>query len=119
MKWARVALLAAAVAAAASGCGTVFNLASKDPDNYGGVQRDIQVAADASAHGGLLSEGTNRSGAGSGEAALVVLALCGAELSLSFVGDTLTLPLVIYLRQRHEGALGGEGASANQTSSPH
>jgi uncharacterized protein YceK len=108
MKWMRAALLAAALAVPPSGCGTVLNLASRSPDNYGGVQRDFQFAADATAKGGILSGAGNGSGTSvggnSGEAALAVLALYSADLALCFVADTITLPLVMYLRHRHEGA---------------
>jgi uncharacterized protein YceK len=113
MKWVRVAMLTAAVAAPSAGCGTVFNLASGDPDNYGGVQRDIQFANDARANGGLLSGADLRATAARGSdqiaagVALCFLALYGADLSLSFIADTATLPLVMYLRQRHDGATDG------------
>jgi uncharacterized protein YceK len=108
MKWVRVALLVAAVAIPSAGCGTVCNLAGGNPDNYGGVQRDLQFANDARAKGGLLSGADNtptaRGGSSvGGEAALGALALYGADLSLSFIADTVTLPVVIYLRQKHEG----------------
>jgi uncharacterized protein YceK len=119
MKWMRAALLAAAVAVPSSGCGTVFNLASRSPDNYGGVQRDLKFAADASANGGLLSGGDFSPG-GSAEGnpaaglfALAALALYGTDLSLSFVADTLTLPLATYLRQKHEGSTDNTAAPAN------
>jgi uncharacterized protein YceK len=120
MKWMRAALLAAAVAVPSSGCGTVCNLASKSPDNYGGVQRDIKFAADASTNGGLLSGENSGSGTPLGEnsaggalIALAILAVYGADLSLSFVADTLTLPLASYLRQRYEGATDSAAAPVN------
>lgn len=92
-------VLAAAVLALLSGCGTVCNLASGDPDNYGGVQRDLKVAADMTAKGGIMPQGNS-----DGWGALAILGLFGADVCLSFVGDTLTLPLASYLRQKHEAA---------------
>jgi uncharacterized protein YceK len=105
MKGTRGVLLAAAMVISLSGCGTVCNLTSRDPDNYGGVQRDLKFADDATANGGLLS-GASGGGGGTGDgwAAVFVLALYGADLTLSIVGDTLTLPLAAYLRHRHEAA---------------
>ena len=38
--------------------------------------------------------------------ALGMLALYGADVGLSFVGDTVTLPLAAYLRHKHEAATG-------------
>jgi uncharacterized protein YceK len=106
-----------------SGCGTVFNLASGDPDNYGGVVRDLQFASDATANGGLWPGGdsTAAGGDGKGEAvvALAVLALYGADLGLSFAADTVTLPLATYLRSKHEAAAAHQtdsGASPDRTS---
>jgi uncharacterized protein YceK len=104
MKGIRGVLLAAAMVIPLSGCGTVCNLASGNPDNYGGVQRELKFADDASAKGGLLSGSSGAEGTGGVWAALFVLALYGTDLSLSFVGDTLTLPLAAYLRHRHEAA---------------
>jgi uncharacterized protein YceK len=102
MKGVRGPLLAGAVAVLLSGCGTVCNLASGNPDNYGGVQRDLQFASDATDRGGLCRPRPGDTGWG----AACVLALYGADLSLSFVADTLTLPLATYLRQRHENPAG-------------
>jgi uncharacterized protein YceK len=120
MKWVRAALVAVAVAVPPCGCGTVMNLASTSPNNYGGVQRDIQFATDASAGGGVFSGQNNGSVMSVGNSsdkgaiiALAVLALYGADLSLCFVADTLTLPLAIYLRQRHEGATDSAAAPVN------
>jgi uncharacterized protein YceK len=120
MKWICAALLAAVVTISSSGCGTVFNLTSNSPDNYGGVKHDLQFAADVSEKGGLLS-GFEKDNPGAsakdlseagGVFALVALALYGTDLSLSFVADTLTLPLANYLRQRQEGSTDSAAALA-------
>jgi uncharacterized protein YceK len=120
MKWMRAALLATTVAVPSIGCGTIVNLASGSPENYGGVQRDIQVAADASAKGGILSGANIGSGSSTGQpytagaiVAVGILALYGADLSLSFVADTLTLPLLIYLHQKHQEATDSTAAPAD------
>jgi uncharacterized protein YceK len=86
---------AAAVAVAAllsGGCGTVMNLASKDPQVFGGPQQDVT----------LLLTPTQRPEAKGGvqaNAGVVAFALVLADLPLSLVGDTVTLPLAIYMRQ--------------------
>jgi uncharacterized protein YceK len=113
MKW------ALAVVLPAGGCGTVCNLASGSPDNFGGVQRDIQFASDrgglwpadnANAPADYNSPGGKPPG---GKPNVCLLMLYGADLSLCCVADTLTLPLAMYLRQRHEGATDSAAASAN------
>jgi uncharacterized protein YceK len=111
MKGTRGALLAAVMLLPLGGCGTALNLASGDPDNYGGVQRDLKFADDTSAKGGLMSGKSEGVGIDKGRAALPILALYCADVGLSFVGDTLTLPLAAYLRHRHEAATGHEADS--------
>jgi uncharacterized protein YceK len=122
MKGTRRVLLGAAVLIPLSGCGTAFNLASGDPDNYGGVQRDLRFASDVTANGGLWPgrDSSGAGGGGKGEAvvALGILALYGADVGLSFIGDTVTLPLAAYLRNKHEAAAGHQtdaGTSADPT----
>jgi hypothetical protein len=74
-----------------SGCGTLFNVGSGDFIPYGGVARDLTTIF--SAHQTPITNGT---GGGKG-AALALLVLLPTEVTLSFVGDTLTLPLMLYL----------------------
>jgi uncharacterized protein YceK len=84
----------------ASGCGTMCNLSSRDPDVYGGVQKDVNyiqtprganfVATPSSA--GLPNIGVNKGGP-------FLLALVLADTGLSLVGDTLTLPVVLLMRR--------------------
>jgi uncharacterized protein YceK len=70
-----------------SGCGTVCNLASGNPAvPFGGVQRDFSV----------LNTSKSTESPGSGGAAFLFLVL-SAELSLSAVGDIVTLPLAVCL----------------------
>jgi uncharacterized protein YceK len=110
MRGTRGALLAVGGAVLLSGCGTAFNLASGNPDNYGGVQRDLKLASDTTANGGIWTGPGHfeTGGGGAGEALLAmgILALYGADVGLSFAGDTVTLPVAIYLRHRHEAAAG-------------
>jgi uncharacterized protein YceK len=107
MAWKPATLLLAAVAALACGCGTICNLATGNPDNYGGVQRDLQFAQDVSVGGGIFKgDGAALSGTGGAVIAAGILVLYGADLSLSFCGDTVTLPLAMYLRQHHEADTG-------------
>jgi hypothetical protein len=91
MKAAHAALAAALAGVLPCGCGTICNLASGDPQvPYGGVQKDLEHIETPSDH----SLGSSR-----GKAGAVVLAVLPVELGLSFVGDWVTLPLAVYLRQ--------------------
>jgi uncharacterized protein YceK len=104
----RTKLLAAvAVAVSLSGCGTVCNLAGGvtqpdvEPRVYGGVQRDFEVLSDVCSttfHPG----GSTLSGDGKTAAflsAILAAAFVGDPI-LSFVADTLTLPVTIPLQNR-------------------
>jgi hypothetical protein len=98
--------LVAATAAAVSlcGCGTACNLAGglKHPDEepkvYGGVQRDLVIA------GQLIDGSQVQSDESQGNAGVAFLAcaaaLCVADPVLSFVGDTLTLPVTVPLQNK-------------------
>jgi uncharacterized protein YceK len=103
MKPALGVAMAVWVAVLASGCGTVCNLAGgvlhpdAEPRVYGGVQRDLE-------HGFLCAPIKSVSTPGEAELGLLLLALGPAELGLSFVGDTLTLPLTIPLQEIREAA---------------
>jgi uncharacterized protein YceK len=85
-------ILPAIVASAAvllSGCGTIVNLCSGDPEiPLGGVQKDLQVV-----------DSPRASGFGTGKSAALVVLLIPVELCLSVVGDTLTLPLAIFIKR--------------------
>jgi hypothetical protein len=86
-----LAALAALGVLSLTGCGTVLNLASHDPQIYGGVLGD------------LTAVGTPRSSAsGGGKGGAVVLALVFADACVSFAADTLTLPLVCFLETRND-----------------
>jgi hypothetical protein len=84
-----MAMCAALAAAVGSGCGTFANLVSGDPQVYGGMDKDVQFAQTA-----LPDSGIHR---GDPRAAVFVVFLL-ADFSVTFVADTLTLPLVVLLR---------------------
>jgi uncharacterized protein YceK len=99
MRQTLLAVVLVTVAVASSGCGTVCNLFTKDPEVYGGVAFDLKFIASPRDTPLSTSSGSN------GQGAVLLLALIPAELCLSFVGDTLTLPLTIHLRQSDASAL--------------
>jgi len=89
---------------AATGCGTVCNLAGgvahpdKEPMVYGGVIRDLDIIDSAINGGGQINGGA----AGKEEAALVacIVAIAVGDPIISFVADTITLPITIPLQER-------------------
>ena len=87
----RIPVLLAISALLASGCGTIANLKTGEPDFYGGVQKDVQL---------LATPRPQPQGLGIrnlGEWVLLV------DLPLCVVGDTLTIPLAFYEWHRGEG----------------
>ncbi len=84
MKSRALAVVVAISALWSSGCGTVLNLVSRDPERYGGVAKDCQFA--------LTSHVMNTPADFKGT--IVVLALWLAEVCASGMADTLTLPLI-------------------------
>jgi uncharacterized protein YceK len=95
MKRAWIAVLAAIAAVSPGGCGTIRNFAHGDPDIYGGVQKDVEFIQ------------TPRTGVGGGvsyQAGAVLAVLVVADVGLSLVADTLTLPLAIYMRQNEHAS---------------
>jgi uncharacterized protein YceK len=81
------AILMAAVLLSGVGCGTIANLASGNPEiPYGGVQKDLEWFA---------KPPSSWSG-GDGH----IIFVLAAELGLSFVADTLTLPVALYIIHR-------------------
>ena len=95
-------LTAVAIAVLAVGCGTVCNLAGglvhpdEEPKVYGGVQRDLdffgKMLERKQSGNDSTSQGTGTSAA---YGAMFLLAFMFAEPALSFVGDTLTLPITL------------------------
>lgn len=87
------------IPALTSGCGTILNFRSGDPEVYGGIQKDVEFIMTPPAAGGGA---TNGSGPG-GAAPLFIVA---ADAALSLVADTLTLPMVIRKRRVDQGKEG-------------
>src|SRR5262245_41857383 len=84
-----LALALAAAALNAGGCGTVCNLTSGSPEPYGGVATDLRVAASP------LNLCANSSGGqGPWQLEFLILGIWLADLGISAVADTLTLPVV-------------------------
>jgi hypothetical protein len=98
----------AAVAVAVSGCGTVCNLAwihvqpdglhLGPPDVYGGLENDMTLMTNLK-----LNAGSSPS---AGKGAVAGLAAGVTDIGLSYLGDTLSLPITATLREVRERALG-------------
>jgi uncharacterized protein YceK len=90
----KVSIAALAMTAILSnGCGTICNLKSDDPEVYGGIRKDVEYMRTPPDSG-------NNQASGSGGDATGILVILMAEVGLSLVADTLTLPLVV--RKRHK-----------------
>jgi uncharacterized protein YceK len=123
MKASPSAVLAAVVAVSLSGCGTVCNLAGgiihpdSEPRVYGGVVRDLEIIDKA-----VSDQKPAMDSVGDARLALVILSVAVADPFLSFVGDTLTLPLTVPLQERRKAAERAEheasGAAARVPASP-
>jgi hypothetical protein len=96
-------VLGACAAVSFSGCGTVYNLAGgmihpdTEPRVYGGVLKDVEILDQIS----RTPSGETRS---FGKGGLVVLPVAAIDLTLSFVADTLTVPITSLLQDRREAA---------------
>ena len=84
-----IGAVVALAAVSLSGCGTVRNIATGRPEIYGGVAKDLEFAQKSHS----LGPATGKGGVG-------FLCLYLADLSLSLVGDTLTLPYILYKQGR-------------------
>ena len=105
-------LLLAVTALLPCGCGTVCNLASSDPANYGGVQKDVEwMSTKGIPH---LSPGTN----GTNPLVLVFRpAVILTEVGLSLTADTLALSYTVYENHKNHqnGDLPSSENSARET----
>lgn len=90
-----------------SGCGTILNLRSGDPDVYGGVARDVE----------FMMTPQNVGGKGGGDPA--ILMLVAGEVGLSLIGDTLTLPLVMRKKRIDDGSMDQNTSAPGETARPH
>jgi hypothetical protein len=99
-----IGVVGALVAVSLGGCGTVCNLAGgivhpeSEPRVYGGVVRDLEIIDQA------ISSPPPSEPIGDPRLALVILPLAVADPILSFVGDTLTLPITVPLQKRRKAA---------------
>lgn len=120
-----LAAVAATVALSLSGCGTVCNLvggvtnSEEEPRVYGGVQRDVEVLSDVfsdTSHPDV----NNLHGDGKEAAFLAAIfaTLFAGDPVLSFVGDTLTLPVTIPLQNKRIAEKEQESAAATAAPPP-
>ncbi len=109
MKRMWVAVLAAVAVVMPAGCGTICNFAHGDPDIYGGVQRDIEILQAPL----FANSGSSLHLSGGVQTAAIVAAICGGDVIVSFIADTLTLPLAIFMR--HEDHSGDETGSPGKS----
>jgi uncharacterized protein YceK len=86
----RVFLLAVICAIALSGCGTVRNLASSNPEPYGGVAKDWEFFSRPWWEKKPFSPFTMYSDLGTWT---LIMSFCTVELGVTVVADTLTLPI--------------------------
>jgi hypothetical protein len=87
------ALSAGFLAVLTSGCGTVCNLASNNPQPYGGIARDVE----------WVSKNFRFSGKENAGGAALAVGAVATEMGLTGLADTLTWPLVASLHtQRSE-----------------
>jgi len=84
MPKARLFLFVAIALLPLSGCGTVLNMTSADPEVYGGVKKDCEIAVSPHNYG---SGGKNTP---------LVMVFWLADVGVSAVGDTVTLPFVAF-----------------------
>lgn len=90
-----------------SGCGTILNLRSGDPEVYGGVAKDLEFIM------------TPQAGEGGGGGSPGVLMLIAGEVGLSLIGDTLTLPVVIRKKRIDDGYFDQHTSAPGETARPH
>jgi hypothetical protein len=119
MKNTLVAALIAVTAVPLSGCGTICNFAGgifhpeTEPRVYGGVQRDVEVIEKMASAGSL----NVRAGSHDPRELLAWIVLLGADPTVSFVADTLTLPITIYVEKRRGDASERSKDSSNLANS--
>jgi hypothetical protein len=113
MKKTGIGAILALAAASWSGCGTVCNLADgvghpsvdlvdSGPKIYGGIERDFDAL------------NSNATIADPGKLSILLL----AEMPLTLVGDTLTLPITIWVQEKRAAAIAGSLASAKERGDP-
>ena len=102
MKTWLVVLVVYLVAMSVTGCGTVCNLAGgvvhpdHEPKVYGGVQRDLNIIESVVESGPSSEQKCNP------KAYLFLVPLAATDPVLSFVADTITLPITIPLQRKND-----------------
>jgi hypothetical protein len=120
VKGSRVTAVVALAAALAGGCGTVCNLAGglwdkdHEPTIYGGVLNDLQFVGSVVNGSPSTEHRLGNPGGGNGYGALLLLAVLAADPAVSFVADTLTLPITIPLQQGRAAAYKRENSDTGQ-----
>jgi len=124
MKNSLLAVIPAILAVSLSGCGTICNFADgvihpdDEPRIYGGVLRDLEIMDEAV---NAPPRATPLVGSENGKG-LIFLCLLGLmDPPLSFVGDTLTLPITIYVQEKRVAARNSDtdtAKPANATEPP-
>jgi uncharacterized protein YceK len=108
-------------AAFLSGCGTICNLTQgvvhpdSEPRVYGGVQRDVEVLDS------VVNQAQTNPQARVGNDprwALILIPLAIGDPILSFVADTLTLPITIPLQRRRIANSENDQASGGNSAAP-
>jgi len=108
----KTALIMGLTAVLLSGCGTVCNLAGgivhpdSEPRVYGGVQRDVAIIEEAVKAPPLTSQSTEDP-----KVVLWLLSIAAVDPILSFVADTLTLPITIPLQKSRLGRTEVDGSA--------
>jgi uncharacterized protein YceK len=121
MRGRAAACLAAIVLGALSGCGTSLNL-DGDSRVYGGVAQDLQTVGERMVQASNPSwPGTPGSSTGWN---VTVGALALADVPLSLIGDTLTLPFTIptALEEKHDQSTAAQengGGDSSAKPRPH
>jgi hypothetical protein len=91
-----------------TGCGTVRNLASDDPAVYGGVAKECESLCNGWSPGSSPYH-MNQSGGGAQAVGMLlvvpalIIGVPVADISVNFVGDTLTMPIAMYLQRKRHG----------------
>jgi Protein of unknown function (DUF1375) len=113
MKTELFVLVVGLFAVSGTGCGTVCNLAGgvvhpdREPRVYGGVQRDMEVIETAVESGPCDKQKCDP------KAYLVLIPLAVADPMLSFVADTITLPITISMQHKRDVANNGSDNARN------
>jgi uncharacterized protein YceK len=95
----RLAVFAVLCAVVLSGCGTIVNLVDPNPEVYGGLGKDAQLAGTPRS-----GNAPNKEGSTPGQGNLGGFILLAGDMSLCLVADTLTLPVVHYLQAKKDHA---------------